>query len=153
MRSRLPQSWCVPSPSSGESPAELVYPTRLCPKILLTRNPPKIRKQLKRNIFEQGFANCILAKDGTEANPGETIGMALVSVPLEPRSRRLSRLTVGILCVLTVLFQLFDMAGQTRALRTSFSVHRYCISLRIQGLTYPLVGRTSNIAGRPLCNS
>ncbi|KAH8080650.1 acyl-CoA N-acyltransferase [Filobasidium floriforme] len=32
---------------------------------------------LKKNIFEQGYANCILAKDGTEGNPGETIGMAL----------------------------------------------------------------------------
>lgn len=44
-----------------------------------TRNDT-IRIQLKRNIFEQGFANCILAKDGTESNPGETIGMALVSL-------------------------------------------------------------------------
>lgn len=76
---------------------------------------PELHLQLKKNIFEQGFANCILAKDGTEENPGETVGMALVRILPAPGRQRIMNLKWRL--YRPVLLQLFNMARQARSLR------------------------------------
>jgi GNAT superfamily N-acetyltransferase len=58
------------------------------------------------------MANCILAKDGTESNPGEVVGMALVRnfvtvYYVEPHARPIA-----------VLFQLFDVDWETWTMGT-----------------------------------